>query len=227
MNDSQARRMMGIAGLLIGLGVLISVPLYFIYDGPPPASNVLTRALITLIMCAPMIVFFSTLSHLIRRADPETAWLSSILQSSGTLFVGIVLVATALETGVVFGAPTGTLDPTTDGPLADALVLMHGSIKRLLTVIVMVAAAHGVLRTKILPSWVAWSAYFVALCNLAYVPSLFFGRDVTEFYSAIGWGNTALVGSFIAYWMLAVGIAALKRPRTRSHADLGSPYFAK
>ena len=92
MNDSQARRILAITGLLIGLGVLGSVPLYFVYSGPPPASNVLTRGLITLIMCALMIGFFSTFSHLIRRADPGAAWLGSIVQSAGTLFVGIALL---------------------------------------------------------------------------------------------------------------------------------------
>jgi hypothetical protein len=226
MNDSQARRMLAITGLLIGLGVLGSVSLYFVYSGPPPASNVLTRGLITLIVCALMIVFFSTFSHLIRRADPEGAWLASIVQSAGTLFVGIVLVSTAFEAGVVFGHPQGTLDPTIDGSLADANVLMHGSIKRLLTTIVMFSAGYAVLRTRIFSSWVVWSAYFVGLCNLAYIPSLFFGTDVTEFYSAIGWGNTALVGSFIAYWMFAVGIAAMKRPST-SRPTLDAPSFAK
>lgn len=212
MNDSQARRLLAIAGLLIGLGVLGSVPLYFVYSGPPPASNVLTRALITLFVCGFMVVFFSTFSHLIRRADPEAAWLSSIVQSAGTLYIGIILVAAAFETGAVFGQPDGTLDPTIDGPLAHANVLMHGSIKRLLTSVIMFSAGYAVQRTRIFPKWAAWSAYVVGLCNLAYVPSLFFGTDVTKFYSAIGWGNTALVGSFIAYWMVAVGIAAMKRP---------------
>jgi hypothetical protein len=71
----------------------------------------------------------------------------------------------AFEAGVVFGHPQGTLDPTTDGPLADANVLMHGSIKRLLTTIVMFSAGYAVLRTRIFSSWVVWSAYFVGLCN--------------------------------------------------------------
>jgi hypothetical protein len=226
MNDSQARRILAITGLLIGLGVLGSVPLYFVYSGPPPASNVLTRGLITLIMCGLMIGFFSTFSHLIRRADPGAAWLGSIVQSAGTLFVGIALVATAFEAGVVFGHPEGTLDPTIDGPLADANVLMHGSIKRLLTAIVMFSAGYAVLRTRIFSNWVVWSAYFVGLCNLAYVPSLFFGTDVTEFYSAVGWGNSALVGSFIAYWMFAVGIAAMKQPSTLQPAS-NAPSLAK
>jgi hypothetical protein len=44
------------------------------------------------------------------------------------LYVAVALVSTALEAGVVFGAPDGTLDPTTDGVLAHANILIHGSI---------------------------------------------------------------------------------------------------
>jgi hypothetical protein len=62
-----------------------------------------------------------------------------------------------------------------------------------------------------LPRWVAWSAYIVAACNVAFVPSLFFGVDVTKFYSAHGWGNSAFVGGFLGYWILAVGIVSLAR----------------
>jgi hypothetical protein len=39
------------------------------------------------------------------------------------LFLAVAFVATALEAGVVFGDPSGTLDPTTDGVLADANIL--------------------------------------------------------------------------------------------------------
>jgi hypothetical protein len=195
----------------MGIGVIVTVPLYFVYSGPPPAWNVLTRGLLTLVECASMLVFVACLSHLIRRTDATLDWLGSIVYGAGMLFVAIALVATAFEAGVVSGAPDGALDPTTDGVLADANVLMHGSIKRLLTVVMLVPAGYAIRRTRILPAWAAWSAYFIALCNLAFVPSLYFGDDVTKFYSAIGWGNSALVGGFIGYWILAVVIASLRR----------------
>lgn len=202
---------MGWAGLLMGAGVIATVPLYFTYAGAPPAWNVLTRDLLSLIVAAAMLVFVACLSELIRRADATSGWLAAIVFGAGMLFVAVVLVTTALEAGVVFGTPDGTVDPTIFGPLADANILMHGSIKRLLTVVMLVPAGYAVRRTRILPGWVATSAYVIALCNLAYVPSLYFGRDVTSFYSAIGWGNTAFVASFLGYWVLAVGIAALRR----------------
>lgn len=211
MNNSQAQRVMGIAGVMLGLGVTLSIPLYFIYSGPPPAWNVLTRDLVNLISIAFMLVFIACFSHLIRRADEDSGWLASIFYGAGMLFVAVALVAIALEAGVVFGTPDGTVDPTIDGPLANANILIHGSIKRLLTVVMLVPAGYAVLRTGILPRWVAWSAYLIAAANLAFVPSLYFGSDVTKFYSAIGWGNSAFVASFLGYWILAVGIAALRR----------------
>lgn len=211
MNDSQARRVMGIAGIMLGLAVTLSIPLYFIYAGPPPAWNVFTRDLVNLVSLAFMLVFIACFSHLIRRADEESAWLGSIFYGAGMLFVAVALVAVALEAGVVFGTPDGTVDPTIDGPLANANILIHGSIKRLLTVVMLIPSGYAVLRTGILPRWVAWSAYIIAAANLAFVPSLYFGSDVTKFYSAIGWGNSAFVASFLGYWILAVGIAALRR----------------
>jgi hypothetical protein len=98
------------------------VPLYFIYSGPPPAWNVLTRDLIALVSLGSMLVFIACLSHLIRRTDVTLDWLTSIVYGAGMLYV-------------------------------------------------------------------------------------------TEFYSAHGWGNSAFVGGFLGYWILAVGIASLaKRP---------------
>jgi hypothetical protein len=115
---------------------------------------------------------------------------------------------------VVFGAPDGTLDPTTDGPLAHGNILIHGPIKRLLTAILLLAAGFAVVRSRVVPVWMGRAAYVIALFNLAFVPSIYFGKDATQFYSALGWGNTAFCASFLAYWVVAVAIALLRRPRT-------------
>jgi hypothetical protein len=61
-----------------------------------------------------------------------------------------------------------------------------------------------------IPRWLGFAAWAIALVNLVFVPSIYFGKDPTAFYSAIGWGNTAMVGSFIMYWIIAVAI--VRRP---------------
>jgi hypothetical protein len=152
---------------------------------------VLTRDLINLLTCAGLIVFVSGFAHAVRRADEAYEWPASVIYGAGMLFTAMALVGVSLETGTVFGAPDGTLDPTVDGLLADGNVLIHGSIKRLLSAIFLLACGYAGSRTRLIPGWLAVAAYLIAAFNLFFVPSLYFGKDATQFYSAIGWGNTA------------------------------------
>jgi hypothetical protein len=100
-------------------------------------------------------------------------------------------------------------------------MLIHGSIGRALTVVILTAAGYAILRTRMLPNWIGRAAYAIALINLAFIPSMYFGTDATQFYSAVGWGNSALVASFIAYWILAVGITLLRHTRKVPAESIG------
>ena len=213
MSDGQLRRVLAWTGLGIGLLTILTIVLYFTYAGPPPPENVLTRSLVGLVTLALLIVFVAALVELLKQANPACALLTSIMYGTGLVFVAVALVAMANETGAVFGAAGQRVDPTIDGVLADANVLLHGSVKRLLAALFLAAAARAVHVTRVLPAWTAWLAWTFALANLAFVPSLYFGTDVTRFYSAIGWGNSALAGCLFALWMFAVGIACLTGAR--------------
>jgi hypothetical protein len=214
MNDMQIRRVTGISGIVLMLLAMATIPLYFMYAGPPPAWNVFTRNLVGLVSLVFLLLFIEGFTHLLRRADDGSTWLASVFHSAGLLFLAVALVAVSLETGVVFGAPDGSLDPTIDGPLAEGNMLIQGSIKRLLSAILLVAAGVAVLRTRIVPRWIAHAGFVIAAFNLFFLPSMFFGTDAAQFYSAIGWGNSAFCASFLGYWILAVGIALLRRPGT-------------
>jgi hypothetical protein len=96
--------------------------------------------------------------------------------------------------------------------LAQANILFHGSIKRLLTALYLFSIAYAALRSEILPRWIGWLGVVIGAVNVGFIPAMFFGTDVTRFYSAHGWGNSAVTGSLIIWWMLAVSIALL-RPR--------------
>lgn len=214
MNDAVVRRLTGISGVLIGIGTALLIPLYFMYSGPPPAWNVLTRDLIGLILAAVLIVFVAGFSHLIRQADATYQWIASLVYGTGLVHVAVILVGTSLEAGAVFGTPNGTIDPTIDGPLAEGSILLRGSIGRILNALFLVTAGYSVLRTRLLPAWLGWAAYGGALLNLACVPSIYFGKNAAQFYSAIGWGNSALAASLLGYWILGAGIMMLRRPRS-------------
>ncbi|MEU8390323.1 hypothetical protein [Micromonospora sp. NPDC048843] len=217
MTDAQIRRLMGICGIAAGVLAAVGVPLYFLYSGAPPASNVLTRILLNLLMCAALLVFLTGLRHLIRNAGTSFEWLANLTFGAGLAYVTVTLVAASIEAGVVLERPDGTLDPTVDGPLAHANMLLHGSVARLLTAVTLFAAGYAILRSGALPRWAGRSAYTVAAVNLAFVPSLFFGTDAAQFYSAVGWGNTALTAALLVYWAFAVGVAVLLRSPRNSH----------
>jgi hypothetical protein len=211
MDCARIRCITGISGLMVGVMAMLVIPLYFMYAGPPPAWNVFTRNLLGLVSCAFLLLFITGFSDCLRQAG--AAYEASLVYAAGLLFVAVTLVAVSLEAGAVFGAPDGTVDPTIHGPLADANILIHGSIKRLLTVLLLVPAGYAVLRSGMLPRGIGWAAYVIAFINLLFIPSIYFGKDATAFYSALGWGNTAFTASFLGFWLMAVGIALLRQPR--------------
>ena len=102
-------------------------------------------------------------------------------------------------------------------------MLLHGSVGRILTAVLLAAAGYAILHTTALPAWAGWSAYIIAGVNLAFVPSLYFGPDAAQFYSAVGWGNSALTASLLVYWVTAIGIAVL-RPRAEVAEPVPAPH---
>jgi hypothetical protein len=87
-------------------------------------------------------------------------------------------------------------------------------------VLVLAGFGYAVNRAGVLPGWLAATAYVVAVINAAFVPSMYFGPDETGFYTALGWGNTALTASLLGYWAGAAGIAVLRQPQTSArHAN--------
>jgi hypothetical protein len=198
MNDLRST---GLAGMLVGLGSTVSVPLYFIYSGPPPAWDILTRNLLTVGVCIGMIAFWTGLRRVLQ---------SDLLFTTGLIYTTLLLVGVSFETGVLYNGGGAPVDPTTTGPLAAGVILIHGTIGRSLTVLLLCATARAISRTRALPRWSAVLAYTIALINLAFVPSLYFGTQASTFYSALGWGNSALTASLIGYWIFAVGVALIR-----------------
>lgn len=209
MNPTTARRVTATAGLAAALLVLIEVPLYFVYDGPPPDSNVLTRSLIGLVGMTFLVVFMANLRHLVKLANPAYEWVGNLAATAGLLWVAVEFVSNGLETGAVIQSAS-PIDPTIS---VSGTYILYGTVSRLLQGLFMVALAALVLRTRVLPRWVGVSAILMAVLNFAFVPSLFFGNDPSHFYAANGWGTTASMGGVFSLWLLAVAVAAFRTPK--------------
>lgn len=210
MDLNAVRRVTGIAGLVAAICTLIEVPLYFIYSGPPPDSNVLTRATFGLVGMTLLVVFMTGIRHLMK--DTAYEWVGALAATAGLAWVTVLFVSTGLEVGAVIAAP-GPIDPTIT---VTGTYILYGTIARLLEGLFLASFGVAVLRTGLLPRWAGWSAYLLAAVNLAFVPSLFFGNDPANFYAANGWGTTATLGALTMLWLLVVNITMLATRSRRS-----------
>ena len=199
------RKISGICATLVGALSLLMVPLYFVYSGPPPADNVLSRNLITVAVFTVFLIFTTALRRVL-----GGGLASDIASMAGLVYAAMTLVAASLETGVALQYPDGSKDPTIDGPLANGMALLHGPIARASVVTFLVALAIEVHRSGVLPSWVRTGSVVLAVVNLAFVPSLFFGMNPENFYAANGWGSTASLGMVNMLWIGAIGVALLR-----------------
>ncbi|MFJ3891632.1 MULTISPECIES: hypothetical protein [unclassified Streptomyces] len=215
MNEMTARRLTGGAGIAAAVALIVEVPLYFVYSGPPPDANVLARLLVGIVALAFLLVFVTAFRDLVKRVHPEYEWAGSLAFTAGLVYATITLVSSGLEAGAVIAADH-PIDPTID---VNGTYILYGSISRLMLAFFLTAFGLAVTRTGLLPRWTGRSAYVLAAVNLAFVPSLFFGNTPAHFYAANGWGTTALMGAILSYWLLALGISTYRSAKgpVRAH----------
>lgn len=215
MNEMTARRLTGGAGIAAAVALIVEVPLYFVYSGPPPDANVLARLLVGIVALAFLLVFVTAFRDLVKRVHPDHEWAGSLAFTAGLVYATITLVSSGLEAGAVIAADH-PIDPTID---VSGTYILYGSISRLMLAFFLTAFGLAVTRTGLLPRWTGRSAYVLAAVNLAFVPSLFFGNTPAHFYAANGWGTTALMGAILSYWLLALGISTYRSAKgpVRAH----------
>jgi len=217
MNETTARRLTGTACIAAAAAFIVEVPLYFVYSGSPPDSNVLARLLIGIVALAFMLVFVTAFRELVKSVSPAHEWVGSMAFAAGLVYTTITLVSSGLEAGAVIAAEQ-PIDPTVT---VTGTYILYGSISRLMLAFFLTAVGYAIARTNLLPRWTGRTAYGLAAINLAFVPSLFFGNTPAHFYAANGWGTTALMGAILSYWLLALGISTYRSATARTTA--GSP----
>jgi hypothetical protein len=217
MNETFARRLTGVAGIVCAVALIVEVPLYFVYSAAPPDANVLTRLLLGIVALACLVVFVTALRELVKHTHPAYEWAGSLAFATGLVYATVTLVSMGLEAGAVI-ATDHPIDPTVT---VSGTYILYGSISRLMLGLFLTTVGYIVSRTHVLPRWIGRSAYVLAGINLAFVPSLFFGNTPAHFYAANGWGTTALMGAILSYWLLAVGISTY-RSSTRLRSSIAA-----
>ncbi|MEV6279503.1 hypothetical protein [Nocardia sp. NPDC051832] len=209
MDSTTIRTATGAAGLIATALTLVELPLYFVYAGPPPDWNVFTRSLFGLTGLTLFVVFMSGLRYLVKAHAPQYEWAGGLVTAAGLMWITIAFVAMGLEVGAVIEAPE-PIDPTIT---VTGTYILYGSISKLLMALFLGAFGFVMSKTRLLPAWTARSAYLLAVIQLLFVPSLFFGNNPANFYAANGWGTTATMGGLIMLWLLAISVTLLRTRR--------------
>lgn len=212
----------GRAGMAVGALSVPLVALYFVYSGPPPQWNVLTRSLLTLVIMAVLTAFGVALARLLPRDDTGRRTIIGQLAIVSLLtYVAVILFATSLEAGTPLAFPDRGMDPTTDGPLAAAMALAHGPIAHLWIAMFFLGFACAAQQftagtSPVVPRWTLGGAIVVGAINLLAIPSLYFGMDATHFYAVNGWGADALVGLITLVWIGLIGLGIHRAGKNRA-----------
>ncbi|KAA6465305.1 hypothetical protein DYQ86_05015 [Acidobacteria bacterium AB60] len=214
MTELSLRRNTGIFGVLATLISLAQLPLYFMYDGAPPRWDILMRVMVSITGSALLVVFLGGFRLILRQPSLEMDWASTVALVSGLMWLTFSFVAQSMEAGTAIASKV-PIDPTVEGALAPGQFLMFGSIGRLMTTLFLSASGFAILRGRLMPTWLGWLAWMIALVNLAFVPAMFFGSDAARFYSAVGWGTTATAPCLVLCWVLIVAILLIGTPAER------------
>jgi hypothetical protein len=211
MNDKVLHRVTGCAAVFMYLTVMTVIPLFFVYEGAPPVSNILTRVLVSMFTSASYVVFLVGFREVLRRVAPEHEFLSSLSFHAGFAYIVRVMVADSVQVGAALahGSP---VDPTLIGSGGEASLLIWGPLARLLTGMFLCSSGGAIMVSGVVPRWLAWIAFAIAAFHFALIPTLFSGTDPTRFFSINGLGIPTAGGLF-ALWVLFVGIALLIRSR--------------
>jgi hypothetical protein len=167
--------------------------------------------LITIIGSTILIVFLCGFGLIIRAASPDLAWAATLVLVSGLMWLTFSLVAKSMEAGTVIVSKV-PIESARFGTLAPGQFLLWGSIGRAMMTLFLSASGMAILRGRLMPAWFGRSAWVLALVNLAFVPSIFFGPDSTHFYSANGWGTTATIPGLVVCWILVASIILVRTP---------------
>jgi hypothetical protein len=190
---------------------MVMITLYFVYSGPPPQSNVLSRNLVTVATFAVYLVFAVGVGRMLRADGGGDAGLAGELAVAALrTYVTVTLVATSLEVGASLQDPSGKLDPTVDGPLAAGMVLLHGPVARVLVATFLIALVLTPTARRRFSRRVRTGSLLLAGINLALIPSLFFGMDAADFYAANGWGAVASIGAINVIWFAVLGRSIIR-----------------
>jgi hypothetical protein len=165
-----------------------------------PLSNEFTGGYLEYLGFLVFLIGALLLARLLRGSSEISGWLGACIGGTAVTYTAVT-VATGFAAGAAalydghHGAPLTTI--TTVNDVRNFAFFLSIGVLGVFTL----AVAGAVHATRILPTWLAWSGYVVGLVGIAAVPAARVG--------AIDSANLLWL-----VWFLALGVAALRGPRS-------------
>lgn len=207
MDISLIQQVTAITGIASFILTMVVISLYFIYDGSPPAKNVLLRNYLNLFILVGLLIFISGFQYVATEFSPGYAWIGGLTQLFGFAFIVMTFTAQSFESASVLGK-TKRIDPTLVGSGAEGSIVIYGPVARMLTAFTLLFAGVLILGTEIVAPWIAWVAFATAAFHIVLTPTLFSGSEPSRFYSINGW-SIPVAGGLLLAWVLITSIALL------------------
>jgi hypothetical protein len=208
MVELNVRRLTGAFGIGAFVIFLIALPLYFLL---PPAvlpqeasftdyvtrtsTFVVTRATLAdplIISC--FLVFLGGLRQLIIEARRDFEWIATLIFGIAVLYVGLQLVADALQGAGALDAAVGA-NPSTVRALFKGSVPLYSSIGLVPAGFLLAFAGYATSTSGVLPKWTGWVAYAGSIIILADAPTIYLG------FSGLTFGISGLFAGVAEFWM--------------------------
>jgi hypothetical protein len=224
-NNLKSVRIAGSLGVIACVIAFAEFPLWFVGDSMPKfwdaiafsefvaqhSTLYLTRTLMDLFIFSLLIIFFGGFRHLIVKTQSSFEWLATTFFGTASIYIAITLISDSLAGTVALHTISGKTDPSVVRTLNESTVLLFGSVAEILVATMMIIAGILIYYTKALPLWTGWLAFFTAVVNLAFIPTMYFGTDFTKFYSAAGDGPAATAPFAFVIWIFATAICMLRK----------------
>jgi hypothetical protein len=220
MTDLNLRRWTGAFGLGAGVLILLAIGLYLAAGSAPRIEDaakfsdyvtknnslILTTTVVDALNAACFIVFLAGLRHLIRQARPDQEWVATLVFGAGLIDAALSLVFDALL-GAAALDTVNKAEPIVVRALAEGSTLIISSVGLVVRALFLSASGYAIVASSAVPRWTGWVAAAAAVLNLAAVPTIYRGTDLSGFYTAGGYAPFVLgILPYVA-WLFVLGIS--------------------
>jgi hypothetical protein len=217
MGENRIYRLAGFTGLIACLIAIAGLPLRWI-GGPllsgtafstlATQANILTiariRNLMDMVIFILSLFFLAAFRKIVLEKRKDLEWLATSFLAVGFIYITITLITNLISSGTGLNAPSGNINPVILRGMVETAVFILSSLELILLGSMMAFAGVLIGYSKILPAWVGWLSFCIAILSFIFVPAISLGGDTAKFYSPV------VVSPFLI-WILIASVFMIQR----------------